>query len=610
MCDYEYNIEIDENAPKAEQPVKITVPLKQHQLACLQKAITMETTGTIKYNIINNSNNEYIKDKILLKSNIGIIGDIVGYGKTLTALAIVAATKLTDIHINKEMLISYCNPRNYNYLTYSTQNLNIINSKYIINSTLIIVPRGPVYNQWLKTLEENTSLKYLAIENMNFIKKNLPEYKEGKHQEIIDFFEQYDIVLIKNTTLDVLLSYYPNYINNSNNNSTISFIKRWKRIIIDESHDICMRIPIMYYDYLWLISGTYQNLLYYNRPSHNSILYPIKDSINYNTLDLILVKCTKEFVRKSFKIPIPIEKYYICKLPPKLNVIKNFISSAILEKINANDIEGAIKDLGGKSATENSMIELISKELKRDLLNKEKEKEYINGLDIPDENKLNRIKTIENDIIIIQNKIQNLTERISELNSKTCPICMCMMEYPIILECTHTYCGGCIMKWISTKLNCPECRQKINTQKIVAITNNSNIENEIIPTTISYSKEETLINIIKNNINGKYLVFSKHDSISVSNQLIKHDILYSELKGNTSHMTNVLEDFKSGKTKVILLNTNFAGSGIDISYATDVIIYHNMGLAKHQAIGRAQRVGRTEPLNIHYIYYEHEMEQK
>jgi ERCC4-related helicase len=74
-------------------------------------------------------------------------------------------------------------------------------------------------------------------------------------------------------------------------------------------------------------------------------------------------------------------------------------------------------------------------------------------------------------------------------------------------------------------------------------------------------------------------------------------------------MINVLEKFKNGQIKVILLNTYFAGSGIDISYATDVIIFHAMGIAKHQAIGRAQRVGRTDVLKIHHLYYDHEMNQ-
>ena len=35
-----------------------------------------------------------------------------------------------------------------------------------------------------------------------------------------------------------------------------------------------------------------------------------------------------------------------------LRVIKKYINSSILDKINANDISGAIKDLGGKNETE------------------------------------------------------------------------------------------------------------------------------------------------------------------------------------------------------------------------------------------------------------------
>ena len=78
------------------------------------------------------------------------------------------------------------------------------------------------------------------------------------------------------------------------------------------------------------------------------------------------------------------------------------------------------------------------------------------------------------------------------------------------------------------------------------------------------------------------------------------------LKGNTTHMMNVLEQFKSGAINIILLNTQYAGSGIDINYATDVIIFHSMGIDKQQAIGRAQRVGRNNQLIIHNLCYGHE----
>ena len=72
-------------------------------------------------------------------------------------------------------------------------------------------------------------------------------------------------------------------------------------------------------------------------------------------------------------------------------------------------------------------------------------------------------------------------------------------------------------------------------------------------------------------------------------------------------MMNVLNKFKNGDVNIILLNTQYAGSGIDISDATDIIIFHNMGNDKNQAVGRAQRVGRTSSLYIHNLCYSHEL---
>jgi superfamily II DNA or RNA helicase len=618
--DFEYDIEINELAPRAEQPEKIKIPLKAHQLACLYKAMKMEKIGKVEYNIkeetplvLNRIPQNYydsnIRDKVSVSSNIGILGDIVGYGKTLTALAIIAASKLEDIYINKMMHISYSSSRNNGYLSYSAKNNSILENNNIIKSTLIIVPRGPVYVQWEKSLKDNTSLKYLAIDNLLFIKKYLPEYKEGNYQKIIDFFNQYDVVLIKNTTLDILISYYttPQDIDYF---TRIPFIKRWKRLIIDEAHDICNKIPLMYYDFLWLISGTYENILYSIR-SYNHILYYIRDAFNHNTKNLILVKCKKEFVRESFKIPVPVERHYICKLNAMINAVKKFMSPEMLERINANDIAGIVRDLGGKNDTENNVIELVCKEINREIKNKQKEREYILGLDIPADSKANRLKNIDSDLAMNTEKLADLKQRVSEITSKMCSKCMSEIEGPIVLECTHSYCGVCIVRWLEKNMKCPECRHSINVNNMIAVVDGKNkiVNNKNAAVKDKMSKEDTLLDIIKSNPNGKYLVFSKYDStfFKVTQLLNANDVSFSELKGNTAHMINILDKFKTGQLQVILLNTNFAGSGIDISYATDVIIYHSMGTAKHQAIGRAQRVGRKDVLNIHYLCYEHEL---
>ena len=340
------------------------------------------------------------------------------------------------------------------------------------------------------------------------------------------------------------------------------------------------------------------------------------------------MKCNKDFVKESFKIPPIIEHYHLCKMSKYLKIIKKYINSSILDKINANDISGAIKDLGGKNETEEGMATLICADMNKNLSNKHREREYIVSLDILEENKANRLKTIDSEIASIEGKIKDLTERITEINNKICSICLDNVTQPIILECTHIFCGGCLFKFLNANTlgaitkKCPDCRAEIkSTENLTAIVSRKNavtdtdtVANEIATDTSKIgkgilNKEETLLEILKNKPEGKFIVFSRVDVFTnIIKLLVSNGITFAELKGNTSHMMNVLKDFKNGIINVILLTTQYAGYGIDINYATDVIIFHSMPVDKQQAIGRAQRVGRTNNLIVHNLCFEHELE--
>ena len=614
-----YDMELNEMSEIALQNDKLKIKLKPHQLAALNKALEMEINGTIRYKISNTTklislmnmlysniplltqtNNNIIQ----ISTNVGILGDMVGYGKTLIALALITVNNVENIHINNTYSKSFNNHINYSYLNISSLNNLIVPSNIIFNTTLVIVPRGPVYIQWVNMIKTHTSLNVLSIENLTFIKKHLPVFTQNNRNEIIDFFNGYDLVLIKNTTLKLLYKYYYN-------DNNFNIINNWKRVIIDEAHDIINQLKVhINYNYLWMISGTYDALLKKVYNNKNSLIYTntVNELMNDEFINLMLVKNNNNFIKNSFKIPEPIEKFYLCKLSNNFNVIKTFISDSILDKINANDITGAIKELGGKNETENDIIELVSRELKRDLFNKEAERNYISNLDIPVEQKTTKLKTINAEIEQQVEKIKNLTERISYISSKTCSICMELIRNPIMIECTHIFCGGCLIKWLKNNNSCPCCRSNINgTDKLIAIVNEN--ENENITPEIILSKEETLLKIIRHKPDGRFLIFSKNENSfeKIKSELNKNNNKYELLKGTTIHMINVLNKFKSGEINIILLNTQYAGSGIDISYATDVIIFHNMGIDKHQAIGRAQRVGRTDKLYIHNLCYEHEL---
>lgn len=123
------------------------------------------------------------------------------------------------------------------------------------------------------------------------------------------------------------------------------------------------------------------------------------------------------------------------------------------------------------------------------------------------------------------------------------------------------------------------------------------------------TKQETLFDILRSKPNGKFLIFSRVDSslYQLTHALAEANIRHAELKGSTAVMMKTLERFRNGELPVILLNTYYAGSGIDISCATDVIMLHDMAMDGIQAIGRAQRVGRTTPLHVHKLCFPSEM---
>ena len=114
---HQYDLELDELSPSYKQPLDIKIQLKPHQLACLYKAKLMETYGSINYNIDSKKYNDIYSTNLdgiyNISTNIGIIGDIVGYGKTLTALSIISECKLNDIYVNKTYEKSFISNLNF-----------------------------------------------------------------------------------------------------------------------------------------------------------------------------------------------------------------------------------------------------------------------------------------------------------------------------------------------------------------------------------------------------------------------------------------------------------------------------------------------------------------
>lgn len=611
-----YGINIGADDPQHPQPDKIKIPLKPHQRACLHKAVVMEKTGKVYYNVDDPASfmdvrpyrrTATIRGQFHVQTNIGIMGDIVGFGKTFTALSLIASVPTNEIYEQKENVYSSFNRNHMGHFSATCERTtpDAVQLQYI-RSTLVIVPRGPVFVQWERAIDSQTTLRRLSLDSLPTMRRVLPG-PGTPPQRIKEFFEQYDIVLIKNTSMRTFLDFY-NVPYQDQHPVTV-----WERIMVDEAHDILCKIPILCFKFLWLISATYQSILDRSYGTRSQLSFVARDVLTDERVNLCLVKGQEDFVKMSFDIPEPIEHYYMCNMQRELAAVHPFLSPNVQERLNANDIAGAIRELGGSDETESSLVTLVTREIEREISNKERERGYIESLDIGDEQREHRLMMVDTELTRLTEKRQLLIDRVSALSEKMCSICCENFHNPIMLACTHFFCGNCLIRWMrmGTEKQCPECRAPINSQQLIAIVNQkSEASTSRVQTNAPKSKEDTLMDIIRSK-DGKFLVFTAIDAgfWSLMAKLTEARITFAEMKGTTSHMMRVLSDFKEGRIKVILLNTYYAGSGIDMSFASDVVLFHTMGVERIQAVGRAQRQGRTEPLHIHNLCYPHEMHQ-
>ena len=161
---------------------------------------------------------------------------------------------------------------------------------------------------------------------------------------------------------------------------------------------------------------------------------------------------------------------------------------------------------------------------------------------------------------------------------------------------------------MKTSNNCPMCRNVVKTidgtSKLIYINNNEKTVTKRVEKPKKLTKPDTIIKIINDNRNGKFVVFSEYDECfsSIRGILRENKISYKELKGMSSTRAKYIQQFKEGKIKVLFLNSTRNGAGINLQETTDIILYHDMDSSqKDQIIGRANRIGKQDILRVHFL---------
>jgi len=336
---YENDAQIDNNKINFSSNIQ----LNDFQAAILNKMINRENN----YCITLKKNNE-IK---LIHTNIGILSNKVGTGKTIITLALLLYKNNLEKYFSTlffekilynslnylpkditSLIAQYANIIDYQLITYSkytSYENNLISYDFcyksaydiFLDTNLIIVPHS-LFHQWKNEIIKNTDLhvKYLQSKrDFNFTKEDVKN----------NYFDQFDIVLC---TINKCFDLYQLHYNKENRVWTTpndNYV--WKRVFIDEAdllnpnnnkhkslfHNLYF--PFIKSYFMWIITASYKKLFntrtFYSNNNYVSNIFQtlnnktcistdLKTSVSgSDIIDCLPIICDEKYIQKSLQLP-------------------------------------------------------------------------------------------------------------------------------------------------------------------------------------------------------------------------------------------------------------------------------------------------------------------
>lgn len=545
-----------ENIPMISQPKDLTIPLYQHQLASIYQ---MEKREEEQF---------YKEGNTVVNMSVSVTADTTGYGKTLAMATLVYRDKMKwDLStVFVQSVISTQAGGRIKKTTLTEYNK--------LDVTLVLVSQS-IIHQWYEECQK-TPMAVKMITTKKLVDTVL--------------IDNYDIILVTPTMYNKLVIKYSNM--------------AWKRFIFDEPGHL--KIPAMQKivaGFTWLVTATPDAIIARHRNCRNSFMYELICNAGWGPFsthfDYMIIKNSNEFIEQSFSMPPTYHSYYKC-YNPVFKALRGMVTENVTEMISAGNIQGAIKALGG-GETKN-IVELVKQKKQAEL----DELEFrLRILKI--KNKSKQIPDIETQISRVKNQMEALDNRFTEILKGECTICFSKISKPVMEpNCQNIFCGECLLQWLKTKTSCPLCRDNIQSNELIYINTGENEQKS----SIKYNKPQlrtkinTAISLIKGKPEGKFIIFSAWDQTfsPIRDELKNHDIGFKEVNGGVEQRRKNIDNFKTGDLRVIFLNSRNNGAGINLQESSDIIVYHQMDDSTlNQIIGRANRLGRTEPLYVHHL---------
>ena len=625
------NINLINNNKSIQQPSDIKLKLKNYQKSTIYNMYLREKKSGF-----------FIDKHNFMATNLGILGEGVGSGKTFITLGLISLKKSQEYYYNNnpskiirfelikkkykninnqffKSILNYIPKPKYinvdlDFYLKEPHNLhmNDISTKNIknINSNLIVLPHNLI-QQWRDDIKNHTTLTYYYISNIKHLRKI--------EEEGINILSKYNIVLCNASKYNYLAELTKNYI--------------WERIFFDEAHSINIpKSEFMRAKFYWFITATYKSIIGlkntgFLRKFVNTFRYRLRQK-SIPDFNKFILKTNVINVKKEFLLEKPEKIIHLSLKPMWVRIIEGSIDHNFenLTEMMYAELDNEIKNYLVKFYSinvENKNVILTYLEwlyIREHHL--DNNIQYYNNLNKRSQSQPhsqaqekridNRKKSIEK-YTIKKNYYNSLRRniKIKMIDNKVCWICL-KNNYTKFMNklcnsgCIHRICYKCESKNRILGNNCFFCINKscltVSELNYNEISHNiSKVNNNLL------TKMDKVLKLI--NDDKRLLIFSNYTSLfNKYLEKFKEDkIKFGILKGNNNVINKRIRDFKSGKINVLLLNGRFCGSGLNLQDASDIIITHKIKKdIETQIIGRANRMGRKGKLKIHYLAFEGE----
>jgi len=497
--------------------------------------------------------------KEAINGKVGIVGDPVGTGKTLSILAYLASYLPALPRMTSELT-----PHSSTYF-FSHEIVSLSES----SANLIIVPHH-LFGQWQSEIKKHTTLSYVPIETKRMIKG------ENMLQTIL----QSRFILTTNKCYRFVQEY-----------ATQHGIQ-WDNVFVDEATSIYIRSsdPPLRFQFLWLITNNWISLLFKQPTIVKSSLFFLRDRVNLHPdlehwlLDDITTHYHGTIESYSFlKDYLPFFHKHRSQLIIR-NARKDLDASITLPSMS-NMILSCRPNITLQSLSSFYLIKHTDP--------------IIRSRSIPTLFQALSISCGPLSEYLLNQPVQKHALIKRKVDEQECVICMETCEYPSMVRCCHNlYCGKCLLRNTILTFKCPTCRSIVDTASIHCFTTFSE-------PMLSTNKMDACIELCKQNRQGKLIIYSSFDNIyyQLFEEIDKLGMKAERIENNLFSLRKTIRNFQEGNTNILFISNVDVIRGLSLPATTHLIFYHELPVSEQKQIliHSSQRVGRTQPLQIYHL---------